>query len=1082
MLIILLLTLLSGFASPDQPALLDKSKQQAEYYMDQIKRENKATIYYWGLLQLSKGNLKIDNYVSKKLNSSNTKSKLLESYLWDNFHNISYHNFHFNPYQKRLWNGIVQTSDNELGIALLLTIKRTNKRKKVYKYLQDYTDLKIDKNLLSGILNNQLLTSNDLSIKDITFKHFLFFFCSENNLISSDLYTKIATYWSDNIKPSFSSDVLENSVIRNVIFKSFYTTNQYSSAYQLYDQITQDYAFPNSKLKLQILRALDYTCFRLGFYDKSLSIQRNKSIPLAQFLNLDSFELSLRISHGAYLYKIGELKNARKTYQDIINDWDNSKLPISSIYNNLSLTYYKAGDVDKYIHLQLKALDYAKNQNNFKHILEIYKNLYIYYKNNKETNKALEYLIKSRDIAQSYGNYREMVSIEISLSSFYKEFQVDYKEALNHLHIAKKLLDKEFDFELYVRLLHEYSEYYKQQNQFKKAISYQKQILNEAENKNESSTYLEALIELADLNLKSGNIKKARNYVDEIFVHSLDQLDFNPIVKAHDVQARLYRHDGNYKKALSILKPTVDQVIERAKNSTNVQSGYWQVESEYINVFQETIELYLRQKDYASALKLMDRIKTINDASFYQNPMIKSNLLSEKELTRDKQLTDQLDALRKQYLNADKGKRLELEGQIDQLSAQKRSINRKLVQANEEDNDISISDIQRRLPYDHLIILISKLNDTFYIASLTTDQLNIRKIPLTDQLKHEFSSSLEHLARGNTNLNDLYKIYQKLDLEKIPPYIKSITLIPDSYLYQLPLDVLPTQKPEHNYSFGSTHYMVEKYQIHYLTTLQELYRDDYKKNFKNDFVGFGLSDFKDYTDKNLVPLPFATTEVQKADHQLTHLKHKKIFLRDNATKNEFKSVASNAKIIHLATHSEVSNRDPLFSTIYLHNKNDSSSSSDSKGIGGRVFAYELFEMNLTNDLIMMNSCESGSGPYLQGTGVMGISRALRYAGAQSLVLNLWSVNDKLASEYAVQFYHALNNGDTKAQAMQKAKLYFLKNSNANPHYWGPYMLLGNPSPILKSPFYNNPLFIGGFMLILLAVGGIIYRNRNHRPV
>src|SRR5699024_3334692 len=120
------------------------------------------------------------------------------------------------------------------------------------------------------------------------------------------------------------------------------------------------------------------------------------------------------------------------------------------------------------------------------------------------------------------------------------------------------------------------------------------------------------------------------------------------------------------------------------------------------------------------------------------------------------------------------------------------------------------------------------------------------------------------------------------------------------------------------------------------------------------------------------------------------------------------------------------------------------------------------------DLIMLNSCESASGSYLQGSGVVGISRALRYAGADALMLNLWPVNDMLASEFAVKFYSNLNNGLSKAESLRKTQLYFLAHNNANPYYWAPYLLLGNKEPIIQPYKKTNKIAAISFMALFVA--------------
>jgi hypothetical protein len=108
---------------------------------------------------------------------------------------------------------------------------------------------------------------------------------------------------------------------------------------------------------------------------------------------------------------------------------------------------------------------------------------------------------------------------------------------------------------------------------------------------------------------------------------------------------------------------------------------------------------------------------------------------------------------------------------------------------------------------------------------------------------------------------------------------------------------------------------------------------------------------------------------------------------------------------------------------------------------------------------------------------MGISRALRYAGAESLILNLWSVNDMLASEFAVQFYSNLNEGKSKAEALRAAKKHFLNTNNADPHFWGPYMLIGNTDPIVEPQQNKNMAMAGTFIFYFLLMVGLSYLSQ-----
>jgi CHAT domain-containing protein len=358
---------------------------------------------------------------------------------------------------------------------------------------------------------------------------------------------------------------------------------------------------------------------------------------------------------------------------------------------------------------------------------------------------------------------------------------------------------------------------------------------------------------------------------------------------------------------------------------------------------------------------------------------------------------------------------------------------------------------------------------------MTTDQIEIKNLPFEVDNRERFNAIADDLASGFTNLEDLYDLYNFLDLD-IPLHTDLVTVIPDNYLYRIPLEVLPTRSPDSPISYGSTRYMLEDHHFRYFTSLKEF--DSNRRNpenkLNNDFAAFAISNFEDFTINDLPSLPYATVESNNIESILTSLNNKVIYNGDEATKAAFKHSVGNSRMVHVATHSEVSEQNPLFSTIYLKNPESNGDLESEQAL----YAYELFDTPLNSEFIMLNSCSSGSGKYLQGSGIMGISRALKYAGAKSLALNLWSVNDKIASEFATDFYSFLNEGHTKSESIRLAKLNQLKSANANPHFWGAYMMIGNPSPITQK---NDGLL---FIVSLLAfstifMGYTAYKKSSH---
>ncbi|MGH7998654.1 MAG: CHAT domain-containing protein, partial [Brasilonema sp.] len=90
-------------------------------------------------------------------------------------------------------------------------------------------------------------------------------------------------------------------------------------------------------------------------------------------------------------------------------------------------------------------------------------------------------------------------------------------------------------------------------------------------------------------------------------------------------------------------------------------------------------------------------------------------------------------------------------------------------------------------------------------------------------------------------------------------------------------------------------------------------------------------------------------------------------------------------------------------------------------------------------LLVLSACKTAVGDKRAALGLAGV--AVR-AGARSTLASLWSVDDQSTADLMSEFYRQLNNGVSKAEALQRAQLAVFKKENS-PYYWAPYVLLGN---------------------------------------
>jgi CHAT domain-containing protein len=109
--------------------------------------------------------------------------------------------------------------------------------------------------------------------------------------------------------------------------------------------------------------------------------------------------------------------------------------------------------------------------------------------------------------------------------------------------------------------------------------------------------------------------------------------------------------------------------------------------------------------------------------------------------------------------------------------------------------------------------------------------------------------------------------------------------------------------------------------------------------------------------------------------------------------------------------------------------------------------WEIYDMDLAADLVVLSACRSGLGPRARGEGVLGLARAFLWAGATQVVASLWDVDDEATRHLMTEFYRRmLVHGDPPAEALRRAQASVREDSRwRSPHYWAGFVLQGDGS-------------------------------------
>jgi CHAT domain-containing protein len=148
---------------------------------------------------------------------------------------------------------------------------------------------------------------------------------------------------------------------------------------------------------------------------------------------------------------------------------------------------------------------------------------------------------------------------------------------------------------------------------------------------------------------------------------------------------------------------------------------------------------------------------------------------------------------------------------------------------------------------------------------------------------------------------------------------------------------------------------------------------------------------------------------------------------------------SQYRIIHFATHGILDAKKPERSGMLL-------SVVDQQGELQRslLSTPDVFNLQLSADLVVLSGCRTGLGKQIKGEGLIGLTGGLMYAGAERVVVSLWSVDDQATKALMSRFYQGvLKENLSPAKALREAQLTILKQPRwQNPYYWAAFTLQG----------------------------------------
>ncbi|WP_109830575.1 CHAT domain-containing protein [Reichenbachiella versicolor] len=345
---------------------------------------------------------------------------------------------------------------------------------------------------------------------------------------------------------------------------------------------------------------------------------------------------------------------------------------------------------------------------------------------------------------------------------------------------------------------------------------------------------------------------------------------------------------------------------------------------------------------------------------------------------------------------------------------------------------LKISQLQSNISDDQAVVSYFTGEDRFFVMSLTSKSIDV----VESKLDKGFSKKIKALRntiryQDNGSFDKISKELYNLLIPSLPKQVKNVVLIPDGVLGTIPFEVLKNKDGQ---------YLIEEYSLSYEYSAKMLYQKMVKKDpvLAKSALLLAPIDF-DKNDIRLSSLKASQEEIREIKYLFGGDGYQcKVGIGSQATESVLKSKDLNSySCIHLATHGIVNSEVPELSRVFLTPADEED---------GNLYEGEIYSLNMNADLVTLSACETGLGKVVKGEGVVGLSRALMYAGANNIVVSLWTVSDQSTSKLMINFYknhlyHSTSKGYSRD--LRSAKLAMINSEEfSDPYYWAAFILIG----------------------------------------
>ena len=399
---------------------------------------------------------------------------------------------------------------------------------------------------------------------------------------------------------------------------------------------------------------------------------------------------------------------------------------------------------------------------------------------------------------------------------------------------------------------------------------------------------------------------------------------------------------------------------------------------------------------------------------------------------------------------------------------------------------VTVEEVQSILHPDAVLLEYSVASQGSTLWAITKHQVKAYSLPGSQKLPvlYQYLKTVREPLMGSDEVSGHLALGRELYRALLRPAERQIRgkkhliIVPDGPLYYLPFEalIMPESRDNSNKSetLADARYLVKEFRVTYAPSASVWLTQRKKRDTQVATARFPLVAFGDPVYREADSVVGSNVQTRRIAHEVLRgdplsrlefsaqevrriariwdipLDSAHINLRDRATVERVRELdLSQYRIVHFATHGVLGDEIRLTTQPALV----LSQIGDKDEHGGLLQFADILDLKLNADLVVLSACNTRLGRLREGEGIVGLTRAFLYAGASSVVVSLWKVEDQSTSILMERFYQRIKQGEGKAEALRQAKLDVLRSTIelkalgmpqalASPFYWAPFILVG----------------------------------------